>query len=88
MARIEKPSSFLPFAAACTKVRSGPEAADAVPSTFRHEGREPDIRCVGDERRLWAAVSKGRRNTLIFLERWSVYNEVSHTDVLYGQAEV
>jgi hypothetical protein len=37
---------------------------------------------------LCPAVSKGGRNTLIFLERWSVYNEVSHTDVLYGQAEV
>jgi hypothetical protein len=33
-------------------------------------------------------VSTGRRNTLIFLERWSVYHEVSHTDVLYGPTEV
>ncbi|MFT7596393.1 MAG: hypothetical protein ACI8R4_003728, partial [Paracoccaceae bacterium] len=35
-----------------------------------------------------AVVSMGRRNTLIFRERWSVLNEVSHTDILYGQTEV
>ena len=34
------------------------------------------------------AVSTGERNTLVFLERWSVRDEVSYTDVLYGQAEV
>ena len=30
------------------------------------------------------AVSTDRRNTLIFLERWSVIDEVSYTDVLHG----
>ncbi|AXI55474.1 transglutaminase N-terminal domain-containing protein [Sulfitobacter sp. JL08] len=34
------------------------------------------------------AVSTGDRNTLIFLERWSVRDEVSYADVLYGQTEV
>jgi len=34
------------------------------------------------------AVSTGERNTLIFLERWSVRDEVSYADVLYGQTEV
>ncbi|PSL15106.1 hypothetical protein CLV88_12625, partial [Shimia abyssi] len=34
---------------------------------------------------LASAVSTGRRNTLIFLERWSVDHEVPDADVLYGQ---
>ena len=34
------------------------------------------------------AVSIGRRNTLIFLERWSVYDEVPDADVLHEQTEV
>lgn len=34
------------------------------------------------------AVSTGRRNSLIFLERWSIDHEVSDTGVLYGQLEV
>jgi hypothetical protein len=51
--------------------------------TQRRGGQEStDVGII--ECRLRPAVSKGRRNTLI----WSVYNEVSHTDVLYGQAEV
>jgi hypothetical protein len=37
---------------------------------------------------LCGVISIGQRNTLIFLERWSVYDEVSHTDVLYRYAEV
>ena len=57
-------------------------------SEFRQEGRNADISCALRQNLLLAAVSPGRRNTLIFLERWSVYNEVSHTDVLYGQSEV
>ncbi len=44
--------------------------------------------CTPHEWLVFPVVSMGRRNTLLFLERWSVYNEVSHTDVLYGQAEV
>jgi hypothetical protein len=35
-----------------------------------------------------AAVSTGRRNTLIFLERWSDQNEVSSPRIFHGQAEV
>ena len=34
------------------------------------------------------AVSTGERNTLIFLERWSVRDEVSDADILHGQTEV
>ena len=34
------------------------------------------------------AVSIGRRNTLIFLERWSVFDEVPDADVLHEQTEV
>jgi len=30
----------------------------------------------------------GERNTLIFLERWSVRDEVSYADVLYEQTEI
>jgi hypothetical protein len=33
-------------------------------------------------------VSTGERNTLIFLERWSVRDEVSCADVLYEQTEI
>ena len=38
--------------------------------------------------RMIPAVSTGRRNTLIFLERWSVRDEVSDADILHGQTEV
>jgi len=34
------------------------------------------------------AVSTGERNTLIFLERWSVTDEVSYADVLHCRTEV
>ena len=37
---------------------------------------------------LVPAVSIGRRNTLIFLERWSVNDEVPDADVLHEQTEV
>ncbi|MFT5786294.1 MAG: hypothetical protein ACI9KK_001649, partial [Ascidiaceihabitans sp.] len=37
---------------------------------------------------LRAAVSTGRRNTLVFLERWSVKHEVSPPDIFHGQTEV
>jgi len=40
------------------------------------------------KRQVRAADSTGERNTLIFLERWSVKNEVSDADVLHGQTEV
>lgn len=53
-------------------------------SGYTHGLAQP--RC--SERQLRPAVSKGRRNTLVFFERWSVRDEVSHTDVLHGQAEV
>jgi hypothetical protein len=40
------------------------------------------------ERQKSPVISTGRRNTLIFLERWSVSHEVSHTDVLHRHTEV
>jgi hypothetical protein len=30
----------------------------------------------------------GRRNTLVFSQRWSNQNEVSSTDIFHGQVEV
>jgi hypothetical protein len=44
---------------------------------FWHDQNGPFLICSFPEAAigeftLWAAVSKGRRNTLIFLERWSV----------------
>ena len=38
--------------------------------------------------RLCPADSTGGRNTLVFLERWSVEDEVSDKDVLHRPAEV
>jgi hypothetical protein len=35
-----------------------------------------------------AAISTGRRNTLVFLESWSDPYEVSSPSIFYGQAEV
>jgi hypothetical protein len=32
----------------------------------------------------WAVASTGGRNTLIFRKRWSVGNEVSYQDLLFG----
>jgi hypothetical protein len=45
---------------------------------------EEDIRCGGHEGPLWAVASTGERNTLIFWKRWSVGNEVSYQDLLFG----
>ena len=39
--------------------------------------RAASARSVVLARPQWAAVSTGQRNTLIFLERWSVRHEVS-----------
>jgi hypothetical protein len=39
-------------------------------------------------RQVATAVSTGRRNTLIFLERWSDQNEVSSPRIFHGQVEV
>jgi hypothetical protein len=50
--------------------------------------RKPDRIQLCGERQLCPVVSTGRRNTLIFLERWSVYHEVSATNVLYRCAKV
>jgi len=35
-----------------------------------------------------AAISTGRRNTLIFSQRWSDEHEVTPPRIFYGQAEV
>ena len=40
------------------------------------------------ERQQSPAVSTDRRNTLVFLERWSVKHEVSSTYLFHGQTEV
>jgi hypothetical protein len=37
---------------------------------------------------LSVAVSTGRRNTLVFLERWSDPHEVSSPSILHRQTEV
>jgi hypothetical protein len=34
------------------------------------------------------AILKGRRNTLVFSQRWSDQNEVSSPRIFHGQAEV
>ena len=63
------------------------------------EGHQPAVRCSGHEQRQWAvrctlqrtlsaAVSTGRRNTLVFLERWSVDHDLSSPDIFHRQAEV
>jgi hypothetical protein len=36
---------------------------------------------------VWAAVSTGRRNTLVFLERWSVSHGLSEADIFLRKAE-
>ena len=48
----------------------------------------PTQNMINLEPDLYGVISIGRRNTLIFLERWSVYHEVSATNVLYRDAEV
>jgi hypothetical protein len=48
------------------------------------KGREADFRCDLRQRRQLAVASTGERNTLIFWKRWSVGNEVSYQDLLFG----
>ncbi|MFT5870904.1 MAG: hypothetical protein ACI8TF_003035, partial [Paracoccaceae bacterium] len=37
---------------------------------------------------LCGAISTGRRNTLVFSQRWSDEHEVSPPHIFHGQAEV
>ena len=49
--------------------------------------RTPVIRCAGHEHPYRGAVSTGQRNTLVFLERWSVNHGVPKAEILQRQAE-
>jgi hypothetical protein len=48
----------------------------------------PIILCACGECPQSAAISTGRRNTLVFGQRWTDQNEVSSPHIFYGQAEV
>jgi len=64
---------------------SNPEASVANTSLRRiFSFRQLRLPPNWGERQGSRAVSTGRRNTLIFLERWSVDDEVSDADVLHG----
>jgi hypothetical protein len=57
---------------------------DAGPTGSHEISSDTDFCCWTAQLPLAAAVSTVRRNTLIFLERWSVDDEVSDADVLHG----
>ena len=49
----------------------------------RHCGFKADLRCAVHEGPQRAVASTGGRNTLVFLERWSVENEISPQNLLF-----
>jgi hypothetical protein len=46
--------------------------------------RKADLYAKRSEGPVSAVASTGERNTLIFWKRWSVGNEVSYQDLLFG----
>lgn len=63
-------------------------AVAGVARSIEQKGLNPAISCAMHGSPLNGAVSTGERNTSIFLERWSVTDEVSYADVLHCRTEV
>jgi len=65
-----------------------PQINKSFSTEFARSACEPAMAMRQTGGPLRAVVSTDRRNTLVFLDRWSVRHEVSDADILHRQTEV